>query len=261
MKQVIKATPLPCKICQAPSHLFGVVDFNKSCLEQRGERLPLTGFAVYYHRCSQCGFIFTASFDEWTPDAFRQLIYNDQYIVVDPDFVEARPTGNAHYVAEVLEEFRSSVRLLDYGGGTGLFAQRMREKGFSATTYDPFSEFTAVPNETFNFITCFEVMEHVPVPDTIVATMASMLEQKGMILFSTLLQPAEIEADPVALVVCRSQERPRLALLRCVAGRALPQAWPAGGVLPSGSAHRVSRTPGVCRAVQVYAARLAASLD
>ena len=193
MKQVAKTTPISCKVCQAPSHLFGVVDFNKSCLEQRGERLPLTGFAVYYHRCSQCEFLFTIAFDEWSPDGFRQLIYNEQYVVVDPDFVEHRPTQNAKTVVETLREFRSSVRVLDYGGGTGLFAQRIREDGFSATTYDPFSEFTEMPKESFNLITCFEVMEHVPVPEETVATMAALLEPEGMILFTTQLQPAEID--------------------------------------------------------------------
>lgn len=193
MKQVTKATPVPCKICQSPSQLFGVVDFNKSCLEQRGERLPLTGFAVYYHRCSECGFLFTVAFDEWPADAFRQLIYNDQYVVVDPDFVERRPTENAKTVGETLRDFRSTVRLLDYGGGTGLFAQRMREDGFRATTYDPFGTFAQMPKESFNFITCFEVMEHVPLPEETVATMAAMLEPEGIILFTTLLQPPEID--------------------------------------------------------------------
>jgi 2-polyprenyl-3-methyl-5-hydroxy-6-metoxy-1,4-benzoquinol methylase len=173
MKQVIKATPVLCKICQSPSQLFGVVDFNKSCLELRGERLPLTGFAVYYHRCSQCGFIFTIAFDEWTPDAFRQIIYNEQYVAVDSDFVERRPTENAKAVGNTLRDFRASVQLLDYGGGTGLFAQRMREEGFRATTYDPFSD--------------------VPAPEETVATMAAMLEPKGMILFTTLLQPPDID--------------------------------------------------------------------
>ena len=100
---------------------------------------------------------------------------------------------NAKAVVETLREFRSSVRVLDYGGGTGLFAQRIREDGFSATTYDPFSEFTEMPKESFNFITCFEVMEHVPLPEETVATMAAMLEPEGMILFTTQLQPAEID--------------------------------------------------------------------
>jgi SAM-dependent methyltransferase len=193
MKQVIKATPVLCKICQSPSQLFGVVDFNKSCLELRGERLPLTGFAVYYHRCSQCGFIFTIAFDEWTPDAFRQIIYNEQYVAVDSDFVERRPTENAKAVGNTLRDFRASVQLLDYGGGTGLFAQRMREEGFRATTYDPFGDFTELPQERFNCITCFEVLEHVPAPEETVATMAAMLEPKGMILFTTLLQPPDID--------------------------------------------------------------------
>ena len=60
-------------------------------------------------------------------------------------------------------------------------------------TYDPFSSFNEMPLETFDLITCFEVMEHVPSPKETVATMVAMLKERGAILFSTLVQPVSFE--------------------------------------------------------------------
>jgi 2-polyprenyl-6-hydroxyphenyl methylase/3-demethylubiquinone-9 3-methyltransferase len=184
---------LECKVCRGASPLFGVVDFHKSCMEARGLRLSLSGVPVYYRRCGQCGFTFTDVFDGWKQEEFQRRIYNDDYIRVDPDFVEARPAANARMVAESFPDAKGSIRILDYGGGSGLLAERLREMGFSAATYDPFSNFDGVPKERFDLITCFEVMEHVPQPKETVAAMVSLLKEDGAILFSTLVQPAEFE--------------------------------------------------------------------
>jgi len=186
--------PVACKICGAPSPLFGVVDFHKSCIEAQGKRLALSGRPVYYRRCSQCEFTFTTAFDGWDWDAFRARIYNDDYIVVDPDFVELRPVGNAHLIANSFPNAKSSIGILDYGGGNGVLAARLRDAGFSATTYDPYSSLNQLPAEKFDLVTCFEVLEHVPTPQDTVATMMSLLKQPGAILFSTLVQPKEFPA-------------------------------------------------------------------
>jgi SAM-dependent methyltransferase len=186
--------PVECKVCAGPSPLFGVVDFHKSCIEAQGRRLAPSGCPIYYRRCQNCGFAFTTAFDAWDQDAFRRHIYNSDYIVVDPDFVEVRPAGNAKLVASSFPDAKASISILDFGGGEGLFAGRLREEGFTAETYDPFSSFDRIPNEKFDLITCFEVMEHVPSPKSTVATMVSLLRDPGAILFSTLVQPAEFES-------------------------------------------------------------------
>jgi Flp pilus assembly protein TadD/SAM-dependent methyltransferase len=182
-----------CKVCGGTSPLFGVVDLNKSCAEAKGLKLPLAGCPVYYQRCRECGFCFTTAFDEWDFAAFRQHIYNEDYLLVDPDFVQVRPEGNARLVAEAFAAAKGAISLLDYGGGSGLLAKRLREQGFSAETYDPFSEFNQLPVRRFDLVTCFEVMEHVPDPRETLRTMAGLMEEGGVILFSTLVQPKEFE--------------------------------------------------------------------
>jgi len=183
--------PIACKVCGAPSALFGVVDFHKSCIESQGRRLALSGVAVYYRRCTQCGFAFTTAFDAWKWDAFRDHIYNNEYIVVDPDFVELRPAGNAHLIANSFPDAKKTIQILDYGGGNGVLAARLRDQGFSAATYDPYSNFNQMPAEKFDLVCSFEVLEHSPTPKTTIAAMVSLLKQPGAILFSTLVQPAD----------------------------------------------------------------------
>ena len=182
---------MPCKICGEGCGLFGMVDFHKSCEEARGKKLPLSGFAVYYRRCGRCGFVFSTDFDGWRLEDFQRYIYNADYGLVDPDYAEARPVGNARLVTESFAGSREQMRILDYGGGAGLLAERLREQGFRAETYDPFSEFNELPAGRFDLVTCFEVMEHVPWPRETVATMAGFLKDEGAILFSTLVQPKD----------------------------------------------------------------------
>ena len=198
MKPFTDRNPVACKVCGTPSELFGVVDFHKSCEEARGRRLALSGCPVYYRRCGQCGFAFTDAFDGWSQEDFQQQIYNADYVLVDPDFVDVRPTGNARLVADSFADARSTMRVLDYGGGAGLLAERLRAEAFDAETYDPFSQFNALPDEQFDLITCFEVMEHLPWPRETVRTMDGLLKEEGAILFSTLVQPEEFMREGLA---------------------------------------------------------------
>jgi 2-polyprenyl-6-hydroxyphenyl methylase/3-demethylubiquinone-9 3-methyltransferase len=191
MMPVAGREPTACKVCHGLSPLFGVVDFHKSCEEARGRRLALSGCPVYYRRCQQCGFTFTEAFDGWSREDFQRQIYNAEYILVDPDYADSRPAGNARLVAESFAGARESIRILDYGGGTGLLAKLLRAQGFDAGTYDPFSELDRAPEGLYDLITCFEVMEHVTWPRETAGTMAGLLSEGGAILFSTLVQPED----------------------------------------------------------------------
>ena len=112
------APTTPCKVCGEDADLYGVADFNKSCEELRQKYLRLSGVPVYYHRCSACGFIFTCAFDHWTSLDFKKHVYNDDYILVDPEYAEIRPGSNAGFVAGLIGNDRA-LKCLDYGGGNG----------------------------------------------------------------------------------------------------------------------------------------------
>ncbi|MEI8196898.1 MAG: class I SAM-dependent methyltransferase [Phycisphaerae bacterium] len=182
-----------CKCCGAAARRYGVVDFHKHCETQRGGMLELSGIPIYYHRCVACGFIFTSAFDGFSNADFTRVIYNADYAALDPDYAETRPLGNARLVTQLLAAQRE-VRLLDYGGGNGRTAELLRQAGFGrVASYDPFVPAHADrPAGRFACIICFEVMEHSPQPIQTLQDLDSLLEDDGLILFSTLLQPPNI---------------------------------------------------------------------
>lgn len=188
------APPLaPCKCCGATAPLYGVVDFNKNCNVQAPRILPVSGIPIYYHRCPNCQFIFTIAFDDFTPEDFAARIYNEQYLLVDPDYKEARAMSNAAFLAQTFAASKD-LRILDYGGGMGLLAEEMRRAGFTnVDTYDPFvAEHAALPSKKYECILSFEVMEHSPTPQRTMDEMNSLLDTPGVIIFTTMTQPATI---------------------------------------------------------------------
>jgi SAM-dependent methyltransferase len=195
-----KTTPpdtLPCKICGTAAPLFGVVDFNKSCVEKLGKVLPLCGVPIYYRRCPQCGFLFTTAFDHWGTAQFKQFIYNDDYIEIDPQSEDARPRSNAEMILGLFDRDRSTVRVLDYGGGNGLTSDILREKGFlGAQTYDPFHpRYTVMPDGKFELVVCIETLEHLPDPMAGVAALAQCCAEPGAVLFSTATLSTDFDRE------------------------------------------------------------------
>lgn len=184
-----------CKICSTPSPLYGNVDFNKNCESIRGLVLPEAHIRIGYNKCPRCGFLFTSAFDKWGHEQFGKAIYNDDYILVDPDYKEARPANNAAMLTSAFGAARSSLSVLDYGGGNGILADTLVKNEFqSATTYDPFnSEYATLPDRRFSIVSCFETLEHVADPSRQVADIAKCVDEVGIVVFSTLLQPPDID--------------------------------------------------------------------
>jgi 2-polyprenyl-6-hydroxyphenyl methylase/3-demethylubiquinone-9 3-methyltransferase len=192
--QPVCARRAPCKCCGAEATLCGVVDYHKNCESHRRRVLGLSGVPIYYHRCPVCRFLFTTAFDHFTRHDFLSHVYNDEYLLVDPDYLEARPRANASFLNMLFPHARPE-RVLDYGGGNGVLAKSLRAAGFPhAETYDPFTPAHADrPSGTFDCIACFEVLEHSTDPARTIAEMNGFLRDPGLIVLSTMLQPADID--------------------------------------------------------------------
>ncbi len=183
-----------CKCCGASAPLFCVADFHRNCAGLQGGAFALSGIPIYYFRCPACEFLFTTAFDEWTAQDFADYVYNDEYALVDPDFAHARPRNNAQMIAQTFAGSKD-LRLLDYGGGNGRLAEFLRAEGFlDVQTYDPFVPAHAQrPLGAYDCIVSFEVMEHSPRPRETWEDIQSLRAKDGLVLFSTLAQPGDIE--------------------------------------------------------------------
>lgn len=214
------SAPPACKVCGGATSLFGAVDLNRAC---GGTPPPPAGVRVTYHRCFQCGLIFTEAFDDWSQDDFEAHIYNDDYIRVDPDYLEVRPVSSALHVDKLFGRLRSDLKVLDYGGGNGRLAETLRAQQWKHTaTFDPFSDaHRERPAGRFDLITCFETLEHLPDPTATLADIVSFLADDGIVIFSTLLVPANIAAVGVGWWYIA----PRNGHITFYTDRALGRAW------------------------------------
>lgn len=176
-----------CPICSKETRLLGIVDLSRDCLGL----FPVgSTFPVEYFLCSTCGFCSAPNLCAWSNKKFRELIYNDQYITIDPDYKELRPTKNAEMLQTLFKDI-SSIKHLDYGGGSGLLSNLLCKNNWQSYTYDPFIDLVDIKtkysliNTKFNLITVFEVFEHTTNPKELMQQITSLLSSKGILLFST----------------------------------------------------------------------------
>ncbi len=183
-----------CPVCGTHAELYDVVDFNKSCSESEGIHLHLCGVPIYYRRCAACEYTWAPEFRDWSDEDFLNHIYNEDYVHVDPDYISVRPQGNAEVVAQLFGKQRDRIRHLDYGGGNGGLSSILAQQGWDTTSYDPFpGDGTAAASlGKFNLITSFEVFEHVPDPNTLMANLRLLMDDECLVLFSTLASDGNI---------------------------------------------------------------------
>lgn len=186
---------LLCSVCGGACKLLDVVDFNKSCEEFRGKSLELSGLPVYYAYCIKCGYSFAPELMTWTLEQFEKRIYNNDYVLVDPDYLDIRPQTNAANLIAMFGDNIHSIKHLDYGGGSGLLSQLLRESNWQSNSYDPFVDRSISIDQLgkFDLITAFEVFEHVTDVNVLMSNLRSLLSPNGIILFSTLLSDGEIQ--------------------------------------------------------------------
>jgi 2-polyprenyl-3-methyl-5-hydroxy-6-metoxy-1,4-benzoquinol methylase len=179
-----------CKVCGGVSVKFDIVDFFKVCSGDYYQ-FGFSGIPVIYYQCEDCSFIFTDFCDDWIPEDFAKFIYNTDYPLIDGEYAAIRPTKMADEMTGFLANNRSA-RILDYGSGTGVLAERLAANGFAEVeNYDPFAS-PKRPSGKFDIVTCFETIEHSPSPNDTIADLLSFMKRGGCIIFSTGIQPANI---------------------------------------------------------------------
>lgn len=168
---------VPCKICNGQASPFDIVDFNKSCARDTYV-LGFSSIPVVYRKCNRCSLIFTDFGDTFTAEEWATYVYNQDYIVVDPEYLNARPVHNAREISALLPGTKRVVLGLDYGGGNGKTSALLRAEGWQFDSYDPYGAMELSPERLgrYNFCSAIEVFEHLTDP---VATLGKVLSMTG----------------------------------------------------------------------------------
>lgn len=183
-----------CKICKHTATPYDMVDFKKSG-DHNVYPYGLSGIPVIYHRCEECGFVYTNFFDNFPAEWWSKYIYNEEYYLkVDPDYDSVRPQNNANEIFRVLNK-KSSIVGLDYGGGSGLTAKLLRDRGLLFDSFDPYGkqEVSSDRIGRYNFCTATEVFEHLPNPTETLRSILSMCHSGPLtILIGTAISDGKI---------------------------------------------------------------------
>ncbi len=175
-----------CPICNNSSIIWGCVDFNKSCEELNEKYLEYSGVPIYYLKCSNCNHIFSSDFDDWDFEDFKENIYNEEYILVDPEYNGTRSKRDAQNFINLINN--KSYKILDYGSGNNFFEKELTDKGYNVESFDPlFHDIKKFKNKKYDVITAFEVLEHSNKPVDTLNEIYSFLKPNGKILITTLV--------------------------------------------------------------------------
>lgn len=168
-----------CSFCDVASPVFQVA-------------IVLGDREATYRRCPSCAHVWVEA-PAWLAAAHAD---SNAIASLDTGIVE-RNIWLTDTCTALFRSFLRAGRIVDYGGGTGLFTRMMRDRGFDCRWWDPWCEnhfargFEADPDDVFDAATCSEVVEHSPAPMALLATLAG---RAGNILLTTDLIPAETPA-------------------------------------------------------------------
>lgn len=148
--------------------------------------LILGKYSVRYFRCPKCGFIQTEQ-PYWLNEAYSAAIAKQDVGVMQRNLL------NTELTAAILKLiFPNMSKALDFGGGHGMFVRLMRDQGFDFRWYDSYASndysrgFEHADGAIYDFLTAFEVMEHLTQP---IDEISRLMNMSHNVLLSTLLVP------------------------------------------------------------------------
>ena len=180
-----------CTVCLGELKLLGSIPFDRNNLD-----IPTTSTrTISYFKCKNCDFICAPEMLSWSVEKLSKEVYNENYSKYDPDYLDTRPKNYAKSLtSNIMSNFVKKIRHLDYGSGVGLLSQELVNHKWNSASYDPFSN-PSQPSGRFNFITAIEVFEHSTNIDTTIKDIKLLLENNGVVLFSTLLANETTDID------------------------------------------------------------------
>jgi hypothetical protein len=130
----------------------------------------------------------------WPIDKFSKLIYNDEYILLDPGYNGLRAANTKGSLDNIFRGTRKLPTHLDYGSGQGFLTNLLLNNKWKSISYDPFTSPTK-PKDKYKLITAIEVVEHSTNIFKTMEDMLSLLNRDGVILITTKLCEKETPVD------------------------------------------------------------------
>ena len=182
-----------CGGCGADAHLaFEAQDLNRRTTDAR----------FSYYGCARCGLVFLdpipASLDAYYPPEYRGRLPS-------VDELEGAASINEGYKVQLVRQFAQGSRLLDVGASLGGFAYLAKLSGYEveAVERDPVcceymtrtlgiavqqtddARSVLASGRTFDAITLWHVLEHLPNPFEVVTAAAAALRPGGILVVAT----------------------------------------------------------------------------
>jgi hypothetical protein len=165
--------PTNCKVCGTSSAFFG-------------EANVLRKYRVQYFRCEKCGFIQTET-PYWLEEAYSSAIARQDVGIMQRNLM------NCEVASAVLNLLFPNVNsCVDFGAGHGVLVRLMRDRGFNFFWSDLHAAndyargFERQDGVTFDFLTAFEVLEHLVDP---VSGLDELMNLSENVFISTCLVP------------------------------------------------------------------------
>lgn len=163
----------------------------------------VSGESFALSTCTKCNLILTNP--RPTPDNLDKYYDSEEYIshsnrgttLINSIYkIVRRYTLHSKY--KLLRSYTKGKKILDYGCGTGHFLAHLSKKGYEVYGYEPsqrakntiksgkinFIEDLTKDNETYDVITAWHVIEHVPDPKKTLKILKKKLSQNGYMLIA-----------------------------------------------------------------------------